>query len=267
VQHDRGEVRPGLTGFAVLAVAVIAGIVSFSHIEALALAHGYGIGTARLLPVSVDGLIVASSLACLTEARTHGGASRLARAGLVLGILATLAANVAAGARFGVVGALVNAWPAVAFIVASEVLLGMLRAARDVPGIRGVAETVAAVLPTAPPTVPETVADVPGGVPANVLPDGPRSTATGMPQDEPGTVPPVPAPVPAFRPGVPLRRAGRHTPPGKPKSPEKLFAAEIGRGELPSLREVKRRAACGTDRARVILDYLAGILQEAPEAA
>lgn len=44
-----------LTGLAVLAVAVVAGIVSFSHIETLALAHGYVLGTARLLPVSVAG--------------------------------------------------------------------------------------------------------------------------------------------------------------------------------------------------------------------
>jgi hypothetical protein len=107
-----------LAGLAVLAVAVVAGIVSFTHIETLALAHGYALGTARLLPVSVDGLILASSMALLTGARPG-----LARAGLVLGIVATLGANVAAGAQFGIVGALVNAWPAVAFIVASEILL------------------------------------------------------------------------------------------------------------------------------------------------
>jgi hypothetical protein len=147
-----------LTGLAVLAVAVVAGLVSFTHIETLALAHGYALGTARLLPVSVDGLIVAASLACLTEARARGEASRLSRAGLVLGILATLAANVAAGAHFGIVGAIVNAWPAVAFIFASEILLRMLRAARDLPSVEGAAETVAAEAPTAPVSTLETVA-------------------------------------------------------------------------------------------------------------
>jgi hypothetical protein len=73
-----------LTGLAVLAVAVVAGIVSFSHIEGLALAHGYTLGTARLLPVSVDGLIVAASLACLTEARARSrraGRNRRRRGG------------------------------------------------------------------------------------------------------------------------------------------------------------------------------------------
>lgn len=47
----------------------------------------------------------------------------------------------------------------------------------------------------------------------------------------------------------------------------KITAAEVSRGELPSLREIKTRARCGTDRARVIRDELAEILQEAPEAA
>jgi hypothetical protein len=147
-----------LAGLAVLAVAVVAGIVSFSHIEALALAHGYSIGTARLLPVSVDGLIVASSLALLTEARAEHPKPGLARAGLILGIVATLAANVAAGVQFGAVGVLVNVWPAVSFVVASELLLRMTRADRGAPSVMGEAGTVAEV-PTALATMPETVAD------------------------------------------------------------------------------------------------------------
>ena len=162
-----------LTGLAVLAVAVVAGIVSFTHIETLALAHGYTLGTARLLPVSVDGLIVAASLACLTEAGARGHASRLSRAGLALGILATLAANVAAEAHFGIVGALVNAWPAIAFIVASEILLRMLRPTRDVPSASAAAETVAA-MPTPPVAAPETVADTVPDVPQ----DGPLDAYT-----------------------------------------------------------------------------------------
>ncbi|MGH3264506.1 MAG: DUF2637 domain-containing protein, partial [Trebonia sp.] len=228
-----------LAGLAVLAVAVVAEIVSFTHIEALALAHGYAPGTARLLPVSVDSLIVAASLACLTEARARGEASRLSRAGLVLGIVATLGANVAAGAQFGVVGALVNAWPAVAFIVASEILLSMVRAARDVPSADEDAGTVAAAVPVPPATVPETAAET---VPADV------------PVAEPvSTVPPVPVVAPrAVAARAPRRAAG-----GKPKAPERVFAAEIGQGELPSLREVKRRMNVGTDRARAILGELA----------
>jgi Protein of unknown function (DUF2637) len=106
-----------LTGITVLAVAVFAAIVSFSHIEALALAHGQPVAAARLLPLSVDGLIVAASLSMLTEARAQREVPRLARAGLVLGVVATVLANVAFGARYGLVGAVISAWPAVSFVV------------------------------------------------------------------------------------------------------------------------------------------------------
>jgi Protein of unknown function (DUF2637) len=244
-----------LAGLAVLAVAVVAGIVSFSHIEALALAHGYTLGTARLLPVSVDGLIVAASLACLTEARARGQAPRLPRAGLALGILATLAANVAAGAHFGVTGAVVNAWPAVAFIFASEILLGMLRGARAVPGASGAAGTVAAVVPAAPVVPLETVAGAP-------------AVTASVPVDEPGGTPlpvlagvPAAAPVASLRPV--LRRAPKRASQGKPASAESVFAAEISRGELPSLRAVEAGMHVGTDRARGIRDQLAQVLREA----
>jgi hypothetical protein len=53
----------------------------------------------------------------------------------------------------------------------------------------------------------------------------------------------------------------------KSKSPERVFAAELAVGTLPSLRQIKARAKCGTDRARVVRDQLAQVLQEAPEAA
>lgn len=254
-----------LAGLAVLAVAVVAFIVSFAHIETLALASGYSIATARLLPFSVDGLILASSTALLTGARPG-----LARAGLVLGIVATLGANVAAGAEFGVVGALVNAWPAVAFIVASEILLSTVRAARDLPSAEGAAGTVAAEAPTAPVLPLEAVAgDVPA-VPADVLPDVPLDTpvtVASVPQDATeDTSLPVAAPVPDTPPAASLRAVPRRTPlrtpPAKPKSAEKMFAVEIQRGELPSLREVMRRAGCGQPRARQILSELQEVMRE-----
>jgi hypothetical protein len=243
-----------LAGLAVLAVAVVAGIVSFTHIEALALAHGYTLMAARLLPVSVDGLIVASSLALLTEARSPHPRPGLARTGLVLGILATLAANVAAGAHFGIVGGLVNAWPAIAFIVASEILLRMLRAARDLPSAGETGETVATEVPTAPASAPETVADT---VPADV------------PEDVPGvepvsTVPPVPVAVPET---VASGRAPTRARVIGVKTPEKVFAAEIARGEVPSLRAVKERMHVGTDRARVIRADLESAMREAAPVA
>jgi hypothetical protein len=253
-----------LAGLAVLAVAVVAGIVSFTHIEALALAHGYALGTARLLPVSVDGLIVAASLACLTEARVRGEASRLSRSGLVLGILATLAANVAAGAQFGIVGAMVNAWPAIAFIVASEILLRMLRAAPDLPSAGETAETVAAAAPPAHVAVPETVAGTVSEETTGSGPSVPGSSPVSVPEDMPPAVPRVAPVAPVGAHG----RARRHPP--KQPIPEHVFAAEIEAGELPSLRQVKERMHVGTDRARVIRDQLSQDLprpQSLPEEA
>ncbi len=64
----------------------------FSHIDA-ALARGYTTDTARLLPLSVDGLIVASSLTLLTKVRARRDAPGLAYRGLILGIARTLAAE------------------------------------------------------------------------------------------------------------------------------------------------------------------------------
>jgi hypothetical protein len=86
----------------VVAVAGFAAVVSYSHIYDLGRAHGQDGAAARLLPLSVDGLIVAASLVLLHEARNGRGAPGLALVMLRLGIAATVGANVAFGARFGV---------------------------------------------------------------------------------------------------------------------------------------------------------------------
>jgi hypothetical protein len=146
------ELKKVLAGIAVVAVAIIAAVVSFNHIDTLALSHGYSYFTAALLPFSVDGLIVAASLSLMAAIRPA-----LSRFGIGLGVTATLAANVAYGLHFGAVGALVGAWPAVAFIVAAEILVGMLRA------------RPATVTETVPVSVPEPVMTVPESTPSSVL--------------------------------------------------------------------------------------------------
>jgi hypothetical protein len=62
----------------------------------------------------VEGLIYASSMAMLDSARRGVRVPALARWLLGVGIVATLAANVAHGLGHGPVGAAVGAWPAVA---------------------------------------------------------------------------------------------------------------------------------------------------------
>jgi hypothetical protein len=226
------------TALAVLAVATIAAVVSYAHIQALALSHGYTPGTAGLLPFSVDGLIVASSLALANGARPS-----LARSGLVLGVLATVAANLAYGSRFGLAGEVISAWPAVAFLLASEILLSMLRARPA---------TVAG--PVTIPSVPEapvTVAGVPDVIPEHV----PEIGVEAVPAS---TVPPVPK----QRARTVARPVTSATARRKP-DPARVFATELAEGRAPSLRAVKERMHCGTDRAREIRQHLADMLPEA----
>jgi Protein of unknown function (DUF2637) len=60
------------TAAVVCAVAAFAAVVSYSHIYGLGRAHGQDGTAARMLPLSVDGLIMAASLVLLHEAATTG---------------------------------------------------------------------------------------------------------------------------------------------------------------------------------------------------
>ena len=136
------------TAAVVCAVAAFAAIVSYSHIYGLGRAHGQDGTAARLLPLSVDGLILAASLVLLHEARNGRDAPRLARFMLWLGIAATIGANIAYGAGYGLLGALISAWPAVAFIGSVEIAMQQVRRAR-VPQMANIG-----------PVVPEVPGDV-----------------------------------------------------------------------------------------------------------
>jgi hypothetical protein len=126
-----GRVIRFATAAVVCAVAAFAAVVSYSRIYGLGRAHGQDEdGTAaRLLPLSVDGLILAASLVLLHEARNDRDAPGLARFMLWLGIGATIGANVAYGSGYGLLGALISACPAVAFIGAVEIAMQQVRRA------------------------------------------------------------------------------------------------------------------------------------------
>jgi hypothetical protein len=116
-----------LTASAVLLVAAIAAVISYQHVVALAIRYGQPALAAYLLPVSIDGLVAVSSLVMLRAARTGVSAPWLARTGLVLAVIATLACNVGYGVAHGWPGALLSGWPAVAFVVAAETAIMMTR--------------------------------------------------------------------------------------------------------------------------------------------
>jgi hypothetical protein len=95
------------TAAAVLGVAGIAAYLSYWHAYEVVRAHGESGVTARLEPATIDGLVYASSMVVLYAARHRLPVPALARWLLALGIVATLAANVAHGWAAGPAGAAV----------------------------------------------------------------------------------------------------------------------------------------------------------------
>ena len=117
------------TAVAVLAVAGVAAYVSYWHAYAVVCAHGENGITARLEPATIDGLVYASSMLNLYAARHRLPVPSLARWLLALGIIATLAANMAQGWSHGPVGAVIAAWPAVSLVGSYELLVWIIRTA------------------------------------------------------------------------------------------------------------------------------------------
>lgn len=112
------------TALAVLGVAVVAAVASYEHAYDLVRAHGESGWTAHMVPLTVDGLIYASSMVMLDSARRKTPVPALTRWLPGLGVAATLAANVAHGLGYGPVGAAVAAWPAVALVGSYELAPG-----------------------------------------------------------------------------------------------------------------------------------------------
>ena len=151
------RVAPGwatrvVTVAAVLLVATVAAIVSFEHMREVAARAGEQ-WRAWLLPLSVDGLVVAASMVLLTRHRAGLPGGRLAWSALLGGVGASLAANVAA-AEPATTARVVAAWPALAFAVAFELLLQQ----RRMPAAGPVVEPVERVVED--PPSPDLVVDV-----------------------------------------------------------------------------------------------------------
>ena len=117
----------------VFVVAGVAAVVSYRHAYAVVTAFGEDGLAAYMIPVTIDGLVYASSMVILDAARNRLPPPLLAWVLLWLGITATLAANIAHGWEFGPVGAVVAAWPAVALVGCYEMLMWLIRTG---PGAR-----------------------------------------------------------------------------------------------------------------------------------
>src|ERR1039458_5583202 len=93
------------TAFAVAAVAAVAAVISYRHAYELVRSHGESGPTARLVPLTVDGLIWAASMLILDANRRNRPVPPLARWCLGTGIIATVGANLAHGLGHGPIGA------------------------------------------------------------------------------------------------------------------------------------------------------------------
>jgi hypothetical protein len=85
------------------------------------------------VPLTMDGLIYASSMVMLDSARPKMPVPALARWLLGLGIAATLAANVAHGPGHGLIGATMAAWSAVALVGSYELFMMVIRSSQAAP--------------------------------------------------------------------------------------------------------------------------------------
>ena len=142
-------------------VAAIAAIVSYSHIYDLGRAHGGSGVAARLLPLSVDMLILVGELMLLHEGDAKGGRFILGWVLVWSGILATLGANVTYGAQFGWLGALIWGWPAYSFVAAAAGMVAIVKrgAARTSDETAGGEEPQVGEVPSLVPSSVESAAE------------------------------------------------------------------------------------------------------------
>ena len=102
-----------------------AAVVSHEHDYALVAAHGETGIVAHLVPLTIGGLIFATSIAMLDSVRRRVPVPGLARRLLGLGVAATLAANIIRGLSHASVSAAV-AWPAISLVGSYELLTGIM---------------------------------------------------------------------------------------------------------------------------------------------
>jgi hypothetical protein len=142
------------TALAVVAVAGVAAIISYQHAYELVTSHGETGITAHLLPFTVDGLIWAASMVVLDASRRHHRVPPLAKWSLVVGIAATIGANLAHGVNHGPIGALVSAWPALALVGSFELLMMLIRTRPLAPPTQDRHSRAPAPLPRSRPLTP-----------------------------------------------------------------------------------------------------------------
>ncbi|GHE38571.1 hypothetical protein GCM10017673_46170 [Streptosporangium violaceochromogenes] len=243
--------RPGATGdvviralttLVVVLLAAVAAVVSYRHILEVVREHGESGWVAHLVPLCIDGLLVAASLTLLDAARRDLTRHWLSWAALAAGIVLTLSANILHGWKYGAIGAVIAALPAVTLTISFELLMVLIR--------RG------AVLVPSPA----------GAVAARRLAERPAGAA-GRDTAAAGKAAPSPAPPPFRSPAA--SPAASPAPPAQAPAPAAVpvpdalfpvaaerFAEVLSEGRLPALKRIREELRVGQPRAARIRAYL-----------
>ncbi|MFG1881522.1 DUF2637 domain-containing protein [Micromonospora sp. NPDC049102] len=167
--HRTDKTLRVLTGLTVAGLALVAGAISFSHMTELATEHGQTGWKAYAFPISVDGLEIVASLYLVAQRRAGRPTGWVPWVALVVGTVASLAANVAVGGD-DPIGKALAGWPALSMLVSVKLLFSMIdhgegdqRTVRD-------DQRPSADRPSVPGTVRGTVPD--GGPSSGPTPDG-----------------------------------------------------------------------------------------------
>jgi hypothetical protein len=236
-------------GLAMLVVASVTGIISYSHIYELTLALHQHEMAARLWAFGIDGLIVAGSLVLLQA--VQGQPRWLGWLGVGPGVLLSVFANVESGIRYGL---LASAWagtPAVSFALTTFMLERWLKAQHEAR--RAAAGDTAVAAPGTISQAPEPVA--PAAPQAGPVPVHLHGAPAGAPWGlvSPAAAP-VPRPAPAF--AVPVMGPAMNLVQRRASRPRVArAAADDSRLPLPSDPAELAAALAGLSRNKIFETY------------
>jgi hypothetical protein len=137
-----GQIIRWSTAGTVVGVAAVAAVASYEHAYALVRAHGETGWIGRLVPLTVDGLICASSMVLPGSARREAPVPALARWLPGRASRRRWRRPWRPGLGRGPAGAAVAAWPAVALAGSYELFMTIIRGARPPDGRVSGAEPV-----------------------------------------------------------------------------------------------------------------------------
>lgn len=132
-------------------VATVAAIASYSHMRDLAAVNGQSEILSHLMPISVDGMLLVSTMVMVDD-RANGRTPRMSsKVSLVVGVAASIVANVLA-APADPLARTISAWPAVALLLVVEMLSRTGKPSPVVTPAEHAAQPQPVAAPTATPT-------------------------------------------------------------------------------------------------------------------